>query len=123
MPISLAWNPRAGVWTLTTGEIFDLGEVADLMERTDWKAARRFLWDLRALTKGPDSSVELRDAVGLVEKTRELWAGSRTAIVVARQLDFGIARMFGAFAEQIDVEYQVFRDEQSALAWLGSAMD
>lgn len=123
MPVALEYDPKAGLWTLTSGEMFDLAEVADLIEKTDWKAARRFLWDFRGLTKGPDSSVELRDAVDLVNRTRDLWAGSQTAIVVARDLDFGIARMFSAFAEQVDVEYQVFRDEDAARQWLGSAAD
>ncbi len=120
MAISLEWDEQARIWTLTTGEAFDLGEIYELVERTDWKGATLFLWDLRGLKRGPDSSSELRQAVDFVDKTRQLWAGSRAAILVRRDLDFGVARMFGAFADQIDVEYQVFRDERSALDWLRS---
>ena len=67
--------------------------------------------------KGPDSTPELRDTVAMVDGS-ELWTGGRTAILVARDLDFGIARMFQALAEQVDVEYQVFRDEADAIEWL-----
>ena len=63
---------------------------------------------------------DLRRAVDLVERTRDLWAGARSAILVARQLDFGIARMFGAFAQEVEVEYRVFREWESAIEWLGS---
>ncbi len=118
MPIDATWDPEKQIWTLTVGETFDLAEIAELVERTDWHEARRYLWVLDALRRGPDSTGELHDAVALVANTREKWAGSRTAILVARDLDFGIARMFGVFAEQIDVEYRAFRDRQAALKWL-----
>ena len=120
MPIGLEWDEDERIWTLTTGEIFDLAEIAELTKRGDWKGSTRFLWDLRSLTKGPDSTPELRQAVDLVQRTRELWAGSRAAILVTRDLDFGIARMFGAFAEQVGVEYRAFRDRRSAIDWLRS---
>lgn len=120
MPIRPEWDQDAQIWTLTTGQIFDLAEISDLIERTDWKGATRYLWDFERLEKGPDSRAELRQAVDLVQRTGELWAGSRAAILVARDVDFGIARMFSAFAEQVDVEYRVFRDRQLAIDWLRS---
>ena len=123
MPIEREWNPTTRTWVLTTGEVFDLAEIADLVKEVEWNGATRYLWDLRGLQKGPDSSGELRQAVDIVQRTRELWAGSRTAILVTRDLDFGIARMFGAFAESVDVEYRVFRDERTAFEWLESVPD
>ena len=119
MPIAAEWDPAGGIWTLTTDETFELAEIGDLVRETDWKGGSLFLWDLRALTKGPDSTAELQQAVDLAQ-TSEVWRESRLAVVVTRDLDYGIARMFGAFANRLDIEYEVFRDERAAREWLAS---
>jgi hypothetical protein len=121
MAISIDWDPQSKIWTLTTGKTFDLDQIFDLVEKTDWKASKSYVWDFSALTKGPDSTAEVRQSVDLLRRTHELWAGSRAALVVAREVDFGIARMFGAYADEIDVEYRVFREKRSALEWLRSS--
>ena len=81
-------------------------------------AAERDAAAKELLALGKKALPELREAVQLVERSRERWAGSRVAVLVARELDFGIARMFSVFAEQIEAEYAAFRDEASARAWL-----
>jgi hypothetical protein len=121
MSISREWDPLTLVWRIKPGESFDFSQLSDLVNEPDWKGARRYLWDLRNLEQGPESATEIRGAAGLVERSQELWAGSRVAVVVSRDLDFGLTRMFSAFAEEISVEYHAFRDEASALAWLGDA--
>ena len=118
MPISLEWDPARETWTLTSAERFTLAEIGEVIEKTDWNGARRFLWDLRELVEGPDSTSELRNAAAWVKRSQETWGGTRVAILVSRDVDFGIARMYQAFAEQIDVEYQIFRDRDEAQAWL-----
>jgi hypothetical protein len=117
--ISCEWEAEFLVWKIDPGDSFDFSQLSNLITETDWKGARRYLWDLRSLEQGPDSSPEIRGAAGLVERSQDLWAGSRVAVVVSRDFDFGLARMFSAFAEEIDVEYRAFRDEASALGWLG----
>lgn len=123
MAISTDWDPQSRIWTLTTGDTFDLDQISDLVDRMDWKGSKSYLWDLRALAKGPDSTPEVHQSVDLVRRTNALWAGSRAAIVVARDVDFGIARMFGVYAEEIDVDYRLFRDMRSALEWLRPSPD
>ena len=118
MPIDLGWDGRTGVWTLTTSETFDLSEIAKVLEQKDWNGGRAFLWDLRRLLRGPDTTPELRRSVAMARRDSDPWAGSRVAILVKRELDYGIARMFTAFADQMDVSYQVFRNEAEAHAWL-----
>ncbi len=118
MGVSTKWDPDSRIWTLTVSEEFGFGEIAELIDAVDWKGGKRFLWDLRRLKSGPDSTPELHRAVDLLEETQPLWSGSRAAILVERDFDYGIARMFGVFAERIDVTYSTFRDEESALDWL-----
>lgn len=120
MPISASWEPDTRIWKLTTGESFDLEEILELVEATDWQGAKRFLWDLRKLRAGPDAPDEIRATAAWLDRSKELWGGSHSAIVVARDLDFGIARMFQALSHGLGVEYQVFRDIQLARHWLSS---
>ncbi len=45
--------------------------------------------------------------------------GKRTAIVVGRDVDYGVARMWEGYAEQAaPQERRVFRDRDEAMAWL-----
>jgi len=105
---------------LTPGETFELAEVIDLLRDTDWLGARRFLWDLRALVEGPGTTGDLRRMLEESERLSAQWSGGCVAIVATADLHYGIARMFTAFASDLDIEYRVFRDEHEARAWLGS---
>jgi hypothetical protein len=118
VPISASWEPDARIWKLTTAESFSREEIVELMEATDWQGVQRFLWDLRQLRSGPDDPDALRATAAWLDRSKEIWGGSRAAIVVARDLDFGIARMFQALTHDMGVEYQVFRDVQPARDWL-----
>ena len=120
MPISTEWDPRERVWTLATRETFDLSDILALVQKTDWKGGTRFLWDLRALTKGPGAMDEIQQAVELTAQNSDTWRGARLAVLVARDVDYGIARMFGALASRLELEYEVFRDQDAALDWLRS---
>jgi len=118
MPIEVAWQPREGIWKFTVGDTFSLTEVVDVAKRDDLPEAGLFLWDLRHLRRGPDTSDELRDAADSVAKGNHVWNESRTAVLVKRDLDFGIARMFQVYADGIGMSYEIFRDEAAAIEWL-----
>jgi hypothetical protein len=45
----------------------------------------------------------------------------RTALVVSTPMDFGMARMYGALAHNVDPDFSVFRDLGEAEAWLRGA--
>ena len=79
------------------------------------------LWDV---TRADLSSWETDQIVSLVKKVKEhshVRAGGKTAIVISKNLDFGISRMYQAYAERekIDFEIGVFRDIEKAVLWLG----
>ncbi|MGH0038509.1 MAG: hypothetical protein ACQGVK_26030 [Myxococcota bacterium] len=44
---------------------------------------------------------------------------SRMAVLVGRELHYGLARMFQAYASDSPTDIHVFRDRDEALAWLG----
>ena len=61
---------------------------------------------------GPD---ELRD-LALKSPFR---SGSRRAIVVDKDVVFGLSRMYEALAHDVGTEIKVFRDMDAAHRWLG----
>ena len=118
MPIDLQLDEANHMWLLSVGERFTLEEIAKLVSETDWKQARRFLWDLRQLREGPSSNTEVIDAAQLIENTKALWRGSFVAILVERNVDFGVARMFQVYVDEAGVVYEIFKSREQALTWL-----
>lgn len=47
--------------------------------------------------------------------------GGRCAVVVNATLEYGFSRMGSAYTEGVGVESEIFRDTESALAWLTTA--
>ena len=120
MTIAVSWDEQERIWTLTPGETFAVSDVLQLLNKTDWEGARRFLWDFSGLVEGPSASGDLRRMLAESENTIAAWEGSRVAIVATADLHYGIARMYMAFAANLDIEYQTFRDEDAARDWLRS---
>jgi hypothetical protein len=77
------------------------------------------LLDLRELST-PPGSPELRSVANRIGRVSGLTFG-RCAIVVDRDLVFGLSRMFEAFAHEHFEEIQVFREPAAAEAWLARA--
>jgi len=118
MPISAKLDRAAGIWELTTGDSVSLQEIVDLTLENDWEGHRLLLWDLRAIREAPQSIEELRQAAEFVRTTREIFGDGRVAILVTSDLDFGLARLFQAFADGSGIAYEVFRDYDAARAWV-----
>lgn len=68
--------------------------------------------------------VELEEIVAFMRRYATTIGQIRIAVVAARAVSFGVARQFGALAPGGFVTVQVFKDRESALAWLagGSSM-
>jgi hypothetical protein len=77
-------------------------------------AYRQFA-DLREVTELAVSAA----AVEIAAKVPVFSPGARRAFVAPADLHFGMARMFGIYAEDSGQVVQVFRDAHAAEAWLG----
>lgn len=80
------------------------------------------LWDG---SKGTVSSITALDFQKIAQKTKnqiEKRKGGKTALVGSFDIDFGLARMYGIYAEieRIPVQYRVFRNTDEAMVWLQS---
>ena len=94
-------------------------ELADIRMSIDDAAAISTsglrLWDFS------DSGLDLRTAqleeLADYAKTKFV-PPSKVAIVAAKDLSFGLSRIYEAFRTQEGLEIEIFRTEQKALAWL-----
>jgi hypothetical protein len=73
--------------------------------------------DMRGATAGLTSD-ELRQIADVVKNSPKTVSGARRALLVGSDFMYGLYRMFAAFASDGSVEYQVFRDEKLAFAWV-----
>ena len=104
--------------TLTLKEI---REAAAVVWRDVEGPRIRMLWDLRD-AQFTLSSSEVR-AVAEFAKLNSPFSDLRMAFVVARDLEFGLIRMFEVFRDNGKARTAVFRDRQEALAWLATEAD
>ena len=76
----------------------------------------RILWDVRD-AQFTLSANEVRSLAEFA-KQHSPFSNLRMAFVVARDLEFGLVRMFEVFREAESARTAVFRDRQQALGWL-----
>jgi|SRR4030095_10581041 hypothetical protein len=122
MPASYSLDPaRHLVLTHSSGVLTDQ-EIRDVYEgiRNDpaFKPTFQQLCDLRDVT-GITASVDtLRD----LARSHIFAPGTRRAFVVARDVDYGMSRLFQAYVME-GVVLEVFRDIEKAEMWLGLRAD
>ena len=97
-----------GPWP-TLDELRSLREVLD-----DGDGHRLVFSDLRGVTEQFPHYSEIRLSVDRVRSSKTS-AARRRAMVVNSDVQFGVARVFQSL---LPGEVQVFRDEESAIAWL-----
>ena len=117
------FDPARGVIRTTAHGIVRLDDLAaHLQALIDGGVAR-----VPQLIDSRDAEHDLSpsDIRRLVELVGHLQAAHglshRTALVVSTPMDFGMARMYGALAHNVDPDFSVFRDLGEAEAWLRGA--
>ncbi|MCX8045077.1 MAG: hypothetical protein N3B18_13240 [Desulfobacterota bacterium] len=91
----------------------------DMMEDPDFKPGADALWDLREAQIKNFSAEDLRSLVFFIaEHQAKRGAGYKVAIVAERDLLFGGARMFEAFADSLPFSCRVFRNVEDAEQWI-----
>ena len=78
----------------------------------------RALWDFREVVASGVQTVDLRDVAAGHLTNRPNLPESRAAVVVSRDLEFGMARMIEVFMAESPVDMQIFRDLGAACTWL-----
>lgn len=92
-------------------ELFLAGELTSLV-----------LWDFTKGTMAKIPADGLREIVRKGKRHGVRRKGGKTALVFSKDVDFGVGRMFGIFADIMELGFETksFRDIGSARQWLGA---
>jgi hypothetical protein len=86
------------------------------------KPTRFVLWDVTSGTVGTISNDDFRQIAEQMKNYTSKRKGGKTAFVAKSIVDFGLGRMYGAFAEVegLPVAYRTFRTIEEAKKWIFS---
>ncbi len=95
--------------------------LTDVYEAEDFDPDKDVVWDLRDADLTAFSTDDIKSVSGLVKQNWGTSSSSRAALVVSRDVDFGLARMYEQLLDNGSTgEVTVFRDYDEAIAWLTS---
>lgn len=99
-----------------------LGDVITVLKNVDQnELTKNCIWDFRGGTASCFSAEDVKTLARFSAQYCTRRNGGKTAVVVSSNLDFGLARMYQAHAENLakDVAVGIFRDWQRCFAWVG----
>lgn len=101
--------------TITVAEV--RADMARMTSESDYPPDMPGIIDMRNAQAGLTSD-ELRQIAETVKNSPKVVTHTRRALLVNSNLMYGLYRMFATFVSDGTTEYQVFRDEQLARAWI-----
>ena len=123
MPYTLNYDTDhdvvVGTGTGTLGYLDALEGAVSLWEHCEWKG-KSVVWDFRAAHFDMTGD-SVREFADFVTKHQPLSRPPRVALVVSNDFNFGMARMFEAFREDLSTEVRVFQIYEDAVAWTAQA--
>jgi hypothetical protein len=123
MAVATAIDSETGARThVVTGELTPdelLQALESVYDRSDYRPGACVLWDLTGAQLHRFDKSDIRRIADYVSANRGAPKGTCSALVVSRDLDFGLARMYEQMlVAATDVRVMVFRDIEEARAWL-----
>jgi len=120
MPFSIRLEPETGILIATCAGSLDLGDaeqgVRAVWENPEW-SGKPILWDFRE-ARLDFTTPDVRQLAQWVLEGQPSTPPARVAFVTARDVDFGLVRMFEVFREHPATEVRVFRDYGDAVFWV-----
>jgi hypothetical protein len=89
--------------------------LAVISDTPSYRSSEGCLWDMRSVSNFFPAMAIRYHAASLKRAAR---SPQRTAIVVGKDVHFGLARMFAICSDQLGITRRVFRDYEQARAWL-----
>jgi len=84
---------------------------------------KNVLWDFCACDLSGISSADVRSIAEIPRKHYDSRRGGRTAIVAAKDLSFGLSRMYEQYTEAQDMPFETrtFYSREDAMEWVAAA--
>jgi len=81
---------------------------------------RHNIWDSKQGSLTEFYGDDLKEIIKFINPGLGTRANGKTAFIARCDMDFGLGRMFQAFANMngLSVEYRIFKEQESALAWM-----
>ncbi len=97
-------------------------EILDtLISHKEWKPGDSLLVDETEFNAGNMTVEDIYTVTRVFEDRRVALGQAKIAIYVAREVEYGMNRMWGAIAvDRIDTKANVFRSRKEAIAWLST---
>lgn len=109
------------------GKILDeefLSFYKELYESGDYNPSMNHLVDLREADSSSRSTDVLRDFAEFVRvRLTDADRRPKVAVVAPKDISFGLARVYDAYADAVPWDFVIFRSIEAALAWLGLSGD
>lgn len=122
MPFSIRTEPETGIVVAACSGALRLDDAKEGAEtiwgNPEW-SGKPIVWDFRSARLDVDVTAVRELAKFILE--RQSSPPPKVAIVTARDVDFGLARMFEVFRERPSTEVRTFRDYEEALSWARSS--
>lgn len=124
MPVSIEIEAATGVAVCTGTGILGLSDglaaAVAVWTNTDWTGLA-IVWDFRN-AQLDTSGAEAFELAQFVNTRQPSPAPMRVAIVTSRDVDYGLARIFGAYRDRSETDVQVFQDFDAAAHWTRAAV-
>jgi hypothetical protein len=121
MTASVSLDPETGIWTFQLSGTVTAEEALrayqEMRESPEFRPSAPRLWDARETVSG--TAIDGFDLRSIAQRTGS-GVAHKVAILVRRDVDFGISRMYQSHAELEDqpADTRIFRDHDEAVAWL-----
>ncbi|MGE9295044.1 MAG: hypothetical protein ACQKBV_01975 [Puniceicoccales bacterium] len=102
---------------LEPAEFFEM--IAQTNELSEKSKRRRVLVDHSLATVSSLTTEAIKDVACVCETLNDNLAGGRLAVVLARDLDYGLSRIWLAYVDDhLTFESRLFRERDAAVTWL-----
>jgi hypothetical protein len=123
VPVKSTIDPNSGVIVhAVSGDVLpdDLLRALDgIVDHPLYQLGSDALWDFSAAAVSNLEGKELRNLVrGVRERLSVRGTGFKVALVAPRDIDYGLARMYEAYASELPISLSVFRSSGDAWDWL-----
>jgi hypothetical protein len=123
MPVKSTIDPNSGVIVHAVSGDVSFDEILRALDRIVdhplYQPGSAALWDFSGAAADKLDTKGLRNLVGRVrERLGNRGTGYKVALVAPRDLDYGLARMYQAYASELPIALSVFRSSGEAWDWL-----